>query len=201
VLVVGIGSPKGGVGKSALACQLACIWSAARSVVLVDGDQNQTAIQFHRRGHHRWKAVTPADAAAATRTAALAIIDIAGGHRAAIAELAHQAGFLLVPATPTPAAITATLTMAPSINAVTDRWSVVLTMCDGRRAADTRAARDLLIAAGVPVLLPFTTRQASWERAEASGVALGDVRGDPRRMTAHSQIKAIADTILRTITP
>lgn len=194
VRIIGITSAKGGVGKSAIACQLACHLSRTFGTCVVDSDVNRSSLAFHRRGSHAWNAVPVHAAAAATRQAELVILDTAGGDRIAMAEVAQGADFVLVPTTPTPAAVQVTLETAATFIDSGTPWGVVLTMVDARRPADAQGAAELLRAHQLPVLPVQTTLLAVWQKAEALGCPLADAP-DSNRATAAEQIRRLAELV------
>lgn len=205
--VISICGLKGGIGKTATACNLAAWWSfAGQRVLLVDADTNGSASKLHARGDGLLladgSAVVPMQHAplAMAKPWDLVVLDTAGGSRDEQRTYAEGSNYVVAPCQPAASSIEQVLDLAEILKGTGVPFGVVLTMCDTRRKVDAVKTRQVLERVGLPVLASQITLLSAWPKAEAAGVAVRDARTDSDRpdagaVTAWQQIGALAAEI------
>jgi chromosome partitioning protein len=150
---------KGGIGKSAVATNLAAWWSAAgQRVLLIDADPNGSATKLHARGEGALlaagSAVAPIQQApmAMAKPWDLVVVDTAGGSRDEQRTYAEGSDFVLAPCQPAASSIEQVMDLAEILKATGVPFGVVLTMADTRRKVDAIKTRQVLERVGLPVL-------------------------------------------------
>jgi chromosome partitioning protein len=150
---------KGGIGKSAVATNLAAWWSAAgQRVLLIDADPNGSATKLHARGEGALlaagSAVAPIQQApmAMAKPWDLVVVDTAGGSRDEQRTYAEGSDFVVAPCQPAASSIEQVMDLAEILKATGVPFGVVLTMCDTRRKVDAIKTRQVLERVGLPVL-------------------------------------------------
>ena len=110
---------KGGIGKSAVATNLAAWWSAAgQRVLLIDADPNGSATKLHARGDGvllaAGSAVVPIQQApmAMAKPWDLVVVDTAGGSRDEQRTYAEGSNYVLAPCQPAASSIEQVMDLA-----------------------------------------------------------------------------------------
>lgn len=205
--VLTVAGLKGGIGKTATACNLAAWWSfAGQRVLLIDADTNGSATKLHARGEGALladgSAVAPIQQAPMAMAKAwdLVVVDTAGGSRDEQRTYAEGSDFVLAPCQPAASSIEQVVDLAEILKSAGVAYGVVLTMCDTRRKVDATKTRQVLERVGLPVLASQITLLSAWPKAEAVGVSVRDARTDSDRpdagaVTAWQQIADLAAEI------
>lgn len=186
--VITVAGLKGGIAKTSVATNLAAYWSAdSKRVLLVDADQNGSALKLYERGERALLSdpskCVPIQQAPMAMAANwdLVLVDTAGGSRDEQSQYAEGSDYVICPCQPAASSIEQVIDLAEVITATGKPYGVLLTMCDRRRTVDAKKAREVLERLQLPVLKTELSLLSCWPKAEASGVAVRDARTDANR--------------------
>jgi chromosome partitioning protein len=211
-MILAVGHVKGGVGKTTLAVNLAIVRaSAGQEVLLVDGDEQGTALLFTelrtaQLGTPGYTAVRLQGTALRTQVRQLApkyddlIIDVGGRDTGSLRAALTVAHTLLIPVQPRSFDIwavdqvAALLTEAREINADI-RAVAVLNVADAQGRDNADADEALHEIAGIDVLPLTIGRRKAFPNAAARGRAVTEAM--PRDAKAVAEVHALLTALYR----
>ena len=201
-MIVTVGNSKGGVGKTTLAVNLAIVLAASgRDVLLVDGDEQRTALTFTELrttmlGAPGYTAVSLQGTALRTQVRQLAakydeiVIDVGGRDTGSLRAALTVATTLVIPVQPRSFDIWAVdqvaelVEEARTINADL-RAVIVLNAADAQGRDNEDAANVLREVAGLELLTVIIGRRKAFPNAAAAGRAVTEhTPKDPKAIEA-----------------
>lgn len=209
-MILVVGNTKGGVGKTTLAVNLAIARAlAGRDVLLVDGDEQGTAISFtelrtEQLGRAGYTAVSLYGAAIRTQTRQLApkysdvVIDVGGRDTGSLRAALTVADTLLIPVQPRSFDlwaidnIAALVTEAREINEHL-RAVLVLNAADAQGSDNEAAAENLQEAKGLEYLPMPIGRRKAFPNAAAVGRSV--LEQTPRDQKAVQELASLAAAV------
>ncbi len=175
-MIVSFASFKGGVGKTTTAVHLAAV--LGKSVLLIDGDPNNSAASWHERSAGR----LPFDLKLASESFdsenyKYNIIDTpARPNSAELKTISEGSDLVVLPSFPDTLSLDALVRIVNSFNDLKiDNYRVLLTQTLGSAAA--RDAKLLLDDLGIKFFKTEIRRRAAYGRAATAGVTVSDLRG------------------------
>jgi chromosome partitioning protein len=173
---------KGGTGKTTSAVHLAALLNEQAPCLLIDGDPNRSATAWNGRGDGLpFKLIDERQALRFARDYKHIVIDTAARpERADMEALADGCDLLVLPTSPDALALDALLLTVDMLRTLgSDRWRVLLTLTPPPPSRDASQARNMLIAADIPVLTATVRRRVAFQKAALAGVTV-DQAADPR---------------------
>ena len=205
IMILCVGNIKGGVGKTTLAINIAIARArAARDVLLVDGDEQRTALTFtelrsEQVGEPGYTAVGLQGAALRTQVRQLAskyddiVIDVGGRDTGSMRAALTVSQTFLVPVQPRSFDIWAMDQVAELVKearAINDlRAIAVLNSADAQGRDNEEAARAIAEVEGIEVLPLLIGRRKAFPNAAASGRSVLEHR--PQDLKAVRELKAL----------
>ncbi len=172
---------KGGVGKTTTAVHLACYFSQLGSTLLVDGDPNQSATGWQKRGKLPFKIVNLMAAAKYSQQYDHIIIDTAARPEAdEIESLVDGCDLLVLPTTAEALAMDALLQTVELLHSLGGDYRILLTMVHPPPIKTGIMARQALIEAELNLFRGEIRRYIAYEKATLAGVPVyecGDRKG------------------------
>lgn len=190
IMIVTVGNTKGGVGKTTIALNLAIVRAAAgRDVLLIDGDEQQTAITFTelrsaQLGQAGYTAVSLQGGAIRTQVRQLApkyddiIIDVGGRDTGSLRAALTITNTFLIPVQPRSFDIWAIDQVAELVKEAREALNPDLRSCIFLNAADAQghdnedSADALKDAEAIELLTTIIGRRKAFPNAAAAGKAI-----------------------------
>jgi chromosome partitioning protein len=174
---------KGGVGKSTTAFHIATYFSEKGKTILVDGDQNRTAIKWAERAPSPL-AFTVADERQAMKQITgsdYVVIDTpARPNTDDLKELAKGCDLLILPTAPD------VLSLEPMLDTARDlgsaKYRALITIVPPVPSREGEIMRDDLKSGGVPVFETMIRRTIGFPKAALAGVPIRDLQDARARM-------------------
>ena len=209
-MILSVGNIKGGVGKTTLAVNLAILRAnAGRDVLLVDGDEQRTALTFtdlrsEQMGQPGYTAVSLQGSALRTQVRQLAskyddiIIDVGGRDTGSLRAALNITDTLLVPVQPRSFDIWAVDQMAELVAEAREindhlRALIVLNAADAQGHDNEDAAQALNEIQGLEMLNAVIGRRKAFPNAAASGRAVTEYT--PRDPKAVEELCNLLDIV------
>lgn len=174
--VVVVTSLKGGVGKSVTAIHLATYFSDKHQVLVIDEDQNRTAMQWASKGKLPF---TVADANTAIKQIPKHEIIIrdkqARKDEDDLSDLAEGADLLILPCIPDPISLHPTIATAKALG--DSPFRILLTIVPPAPNTDGQSMQADLKASNIPVFETMIRRSIGFSKASLKGVPLRDMTG------------------------
>jgi chromosome partitioning protein len=178
-MIITITSYKGGVAKTTSAVHIAAYFHRRKkSVLLVDGDPNRSALSWSKRGALPFPVVDERAAPKHIGKYENIVIDTAARpDRDELAALVDGCDLLLLPCTPDPMAMEALgLTTQALKQLGAESYRVLLTIVPPRPNKDGEEARALLTESGLPLLKAQIRRRIAFQRAALQGCPVYEIR-------------------------
>ena len=210
-MILTIGNTKGGVGKTTLAVNLAIARAAAgRDVLLVDGDEQRTALTFtelrsERLGSPAYTAVALDGPAIRTQVRQLApkyddvVIDVGGRNTGSLRAALTVAEVVLVPMQPRSFDLWAIDQMAELVNEARElnpglRAVLVINAADPQGSDNQDAVAALADTPGMTVLPLTIGRRKAFPNAAAAGRSVIE-QGRDKDAKAVTELMALVQTL------
>lgn len=195
-MIVTVASFKGGVGKTTTAVHLAAYLNELNPTLLVDGDQNRSAMTWAAPDKLPFKVVTDVQMAKYIRQYEHIVIDTqARPTQEDLKELADSCDLLILPTTPKALDLDALLRTVEVLQKMEADFKVLLTIVPPPPSQSGNEARELMKQEGIPVFNTEIKRLVAFERAPLAGVVVKDYP-DPRAEVAWSGYEALGKEIL-----
>lgn len=195
-MIVTVASFKGGVGKTTTAIHLAAYLSQKGATLLVDGDQNRSAMTWAAPGKLPFKVVTDVQMAKHIRQHEHIVIDTqARPTREDLEELADSCDLLILPTTAKALDLDALLRTVDTLQRMKANFRVLLTIVPPLPSQAGKEARDMLAAEGIPTFQAEIKRLVAFERAPLEGVIVKDYP-DPRADVAWAGYEELGKEVL-----
>lgn len=195
-MIVTVASFKGGVGKTTTAIHLAAYLSQKGATLLVDGDQNRSAMTWAASGKLPFKVVTDVQMAKHIRQHEHIVIDTqARPTREDLEELADSCDLLILPTTAKALDLDALLRTVDTLQRMKANFRVLLTIVPPPPSHAGKEAKDMLAAEGIPTFQAEIKRLVAFERAPLEGVIVKDYP-DPRAEVAWAGYEELGKEVL-----
>jgi chromosome partitioning protein len=175
---------------------LAAYLSHKGATLLVDGDQNRSAITWATPGKLPFKVVTDVQMAKYIRDYEHIVIDTqARPTKEDLEELADSCDLLILPTTPKALDLDALLRTIETLQQMKANFKVLLTIVPPPPSQAGREAKEMLAAEGIPTFAAEIKRLVAFERAPLEGVIVKDY-DDPRSNVAWAGYEALGKEII-----
>lgn len=189
---------KGGTGKSTTAVHLAAFFVEYGKTILVDGDQNRTAINWAKRGVLPFDVVDERRGMRAATGKDFIIIDTpARPESNDLKELAAGADLLILPTAPDVVSLEPMLETARALGSKA-HYRALITIVPPFPSREGETMRDDLKGNGVPVFESMIRRTAGFPKAALAGTTIKDIE-DYRARVAWDDYEALGREILELI--
>lgn len=192
--IVTITGYKGGVGKSTTAVHLATFFSSQGQTVLVDGDQNRTALAWSKRGSFPFSTVDERQALKVIAEAEFVVIDTpARPDSDDLKELAKGCDLLILPTKPDIVSLEPMLEMVKDLGE--SNYRCLLTIVPPHPSKEGEALQQELSKGGIPVFKSMIRRTVGFEKAAMAGVSIRDI-DDSRLKAAWADYVALGKEVM-----
>lgn len=195
-MIITVASFKGGVGKTTTAVHLAAYLNRKGAALLVDGDQNRSAMTWAAPGKLPFKVVTDIQMPKYIRQFEHIIIDTqARPTKEDLEELADSCDLLILPTTPKALDLDALLRTIEILHQMKSDFKVLLTMVPPPPSQSGKEAKEMLLAENIPIFKAEIKRLVAFERAPLEGVIVKDYP-DPRADAAWAGYEELGKEIM-----
>ncbi|MBD2533832.1 MULTISPECIES: ParA family protein [Nostoc] len=195
-MIITVASFKGGVGKTTTAVHLAAYLNRKGAALLVDGDQNRSAMTWAAPGKLPFKVVTDIQMPKYIRQFEHIIIDTqARPTKEDLEELADSCDLLILPTTPKALDLDALLRTIEILHQMKSNFKVLLTMVPPPPSQSGKEAKEMLLAENIPIFKAEIKRLVAFERAPLEGVIVKDYP-DPRADAAWAGYEELGKEIM-----
>lgn len=197
-MIVTVASFKGGVGKTTTAVHLAAYLQERAPAALIDGDDNNSATAWAKRGSLPFPVVDARQTARVARQYDHLIIDTpARPSQEDLRELIEGCDLLVIPSTPDALALDALMLTVEALRSLgADRFRILLTVIPPRPSKDGDEARAMLREEKLPLFARGVRRLVAFQKAALTGALVRDV-ADPRAANGWEDYEAVGKEILK----
>jgi chromosome partitioning protein len=177
---------------------LAAYMQRRAPTLLLDGDQNRSALAWTERGRLPFKIADERQAARYARDYEHTIIDTeAHPSTGDLRTLVGGCDLLVIPTTPDGLSLHALMQTVSALDALgADAYRVLLTIVPPRPSRDGDEAREMIRARKLPMFKGEIRRRVAFQKAVIAGVPVYDV-DDPRAGEAWADYERIGKEIMR----
>lgn len=194
-MIITLTALKGGVGKTTSAVHIAAYLQEKVPTLLIDADKNRSALVWNREDTLPFKVVSEAAAPKFIKKYTHVVVDTkARPEREDLKDLAEGSDLLILPTTPNPLDIDATIKGVELLNEFNAKFKILLTRVDTRTTSG-RDARKTLTDLQLPLFKTDIPKLIAFERAPQRGVIVRDYP-DPRSRQAWKAYEAVGEEIL-----
>lgn len=209
-MIIVVGAEKGGVGKTALATNLAALAAAENlEVLLLDTDTNGSSSAWVRiRNEEEVTPVIPLltvsqnpqnELKQLASKYDLIIVDIGANNYATMLNSAKVADMVLVPTGPDQMEVESTFNTFAALREMDPKhkdgkvpaFVVLNQLSTNSRSKEEAALRDYLKSENLPVLDAALRHRSSWRNARRGGLAVHELKGREADLKAAAEMKAI----------
>ena len=179
-MIITVASLKGGQAKTTSAVHIAALMQADAKTLLVDGDPNHSALNWHQRKGFPFEVCDERQAVKFSRDFTHIVFDTqARPSREDLEILGGGCDQLIVPLTPDALSLDTLFAFTDSLQQLgAMQFKVLLTIVPPRPATDGIFVRQTLEKAGLPVFKTDIRRYKAFQKAALSGVLVKDVADD-----------------------
>lgn len=195
-MIVTITALKGGVGKTTTAIHLSAYLQTLAPTLLIDADKNRSALVWSKEEKLPFVVASAAGAPGLTRKFEHIVIDTkARPEIEDLKDFAQSSDLLIIPTTPNPLDIDATIKAIELIASLEIAYKVLLTKVD-TRTRNGRDARSLLESLNLPLFSTDIPQLVAFERAPMRGTIVRD-SGEPRARVGWKKYEAVGREIVQ----
>ena len=197
-MILTVAGMKGGVGKTTTAIQLAGNLAELGSTCLIDGDPNQSALNWARRSNSLpFDVMGVHQAARAARKYEHLIMDTkARPDLDELRDLVEGCDLLIIPTTPDSLALEGmklTLHALEELNA--KNFRVLLTIIPPAPSRQGDDAREALCGANIPVFERGIRRTVAFQTAAAEGVLVGQIKSSDQAISGARDYEIVTEEL------
>lgn len=198
-MIITVASLKGGQAKTTTAVHIAALMRQNAPTLLVDGDPNRSALNWHKRKGFPFEVCDERQAVKFSRDFAHIVFDTqARPGKEDLAVLAGGCDQLIIPLTPDALSLDTLFVFTDSLKQLgATQFKVLLTIVPPKPARDGADVRLALTGAGLPVFATEIRRYKAFQKAALAGVLVKDVDDDYAEI-AWNDYAAVADEIFKT---
>jgi len=196
-MIITVASLKGGQAKTTSAVHIAAVLQESAKTLLVDGDPNRSALNWHKRKGFPFQVCDERQAVKFSRDFTHIVFDTqARPGKEDLEALAGGCDQLIIPLTPDALSLDTLFVFTDSLKRLgAKQFKVLLTMIPPRPARDGAEVRQSLLNAGLPVFAAEIRRYKAFQKAALNGVLVKDVN-DPYAACAWEDYAAVAKELL-----
>jgi chromosome partitioning protein len=179
-MIITVASLKGGQAKTTTAVHVAALMQGSGKTLLVDGDPNRSALNWHKRKGFPFEVCDERQAVKHSRDFTHIIFDTQARPSGEDLEvLAGGCDRLIIPLTPDALSLDTLFAFTDSLKQLgATQFKVLLTIVPPRPASDGIFVRQTLEKAGLPVFQTDIRRYKAYQKAALAGVLVRDVDDD-----------------------
>jgi chromosome partitioning protein len=176
-MIISIASFKGGVGKTTTAIHIAAVLSHKASILLVDGDPNESAIAWQARGKLPFPVIVEHQLTEHAKNFKHIILDTPARPTAEeLKTICDESDLVIVPSQPDALSLDALIKLANSFRQINaQNYKVLFTLVPPRSNAG-REAKELLTELKIPFFKTEIYRRAVNGRAALKGITSKELR-------------------------
>jgi chromosome partitioning protein len=196
-MIITVASLKGGQAKTTSAVHIAALMQADAKTLLVDGDPNRSALNWHKRKGFPFEVCDERQAVKFSRDFTHIVFDTqARPSKEDLAVLAGGCDQLVIPLTPDALSLDTLFVFTDSLKELgATQFKVLLTIVPPKPARDGADVRQTLEHAGLPVFRTDIRRYKAFQKAALAGVLVKDI-ADEYAAAAWADYAAVADEIM-----
>jgi len=196
-MIITVASLKGGQAKTTSAVHIAALMQTHAKTLLVDGDPNRSALNWHKRRGFPFEVCDERQAVKFSRDFTHIVFDTqARPGREDLEVLAGGCDQLIIPLTPDALSLDTLFVFTDSLKQLgATQFKILLTVVPPKPARDGDEVRQTLKKAGLPVFRAAIRRYKAFQKAALSGALVKDV-ADEYAAAAWADYQAVAEEIM-----